>query len=125
MSSTLVEIQTQLQKALAESAKAQSDYDAAVAKLEPLKQAAHAKQTEVNSLISAFRKATGVEVPARGRRGSSGPRKTYNISNESKIAASGKRAYTRSIKGGATEKDAKAAQKAAEKALTEKLGVAK
>lgn len=123
MSSTLVEIQIQLQKSLTESTKAQADYDAALAKLEPLKQTASVKAAEVNSLISAFQKATGVEVPAKGRRGSSGPRKAYNITPESKIAALGKRAYTRAIKGGATEKDAKAAQKNAEKSLSEKLGV--
>ena len=122
----LLEVQKQLQAALSDSTKLESEFQAALAKIQPLRDAVHAKQLEVNSLITSFQKLTNADVPARKRRRSSGaPRKAYAISNESKISRVGKSAYSRTIKGGGSEKDAKAAQKAAEKSLAEKLGVAK
>jgi hypothetical protein len=122
--STLLEVQKQLQHALSESAKAQAELDSAIAKLQPLKESAEEKQKEVNNLIRQFQQLTGVVAPAvKGRRGSTGPRKVYNISPESKIGAAGKRAHTRALNSGLTEAEAKKAQRDAEKSLSAKLGV--
>jgi hypothetical protein len=119
----LSDIQTNLQKALTESASAQSAYDAAVGKLEPLKLAAEEKRNAVADLISQFQSAIGQAPAKRGRRSSTGPKRAYNATPESKIAASGKRAYTRAKNAGASDKDAKKAKADAEVALAHKLGV--
>src|SRR5581483_2586097 len=120
--STISEVYEQLQTALADARKAQEAFETALSKLEPLKIAAEEKKAAVAVLIGQFQGLTG-EAPSSGRRGRSGPRKAYNITPQTKIAAAGKRAYTRAKNGGASEKDAKNAMKAAESALSEKLGV--
>ena len=48
----LLEVQMQLQKALGESAKLESDFQAAHLKMQPMRDAVHAKQAEVNRLIA-------------------------------------------------------------------------
>jgi hypothetical protein len=119
------EVLSELQKSLETAKTAHLALDKAKATLEPLETAAKSADQQVNSLMREYAKLTNDE-PAwvgRGRGGVKGPRKKYNISNESKIQASSKRAYTRAINSGASEKDAKKAAANAEKLLSEKLGV--
>ena len=71
-------------------------------------------------MILAFQKATGTN--SSGGRKAGQKKGPYNISPATKIAASGKRAYTRAINAGQSKKEANAAKKAAEKSLTAKIG---
>ena len=80
----------------------------------------------MNSLILEFQKLSGVAPSGRSRRGGvRGLRAKYSITNESKLSASGKRAYTRAINAGQSEKDAKKAkaEAEAETTLAHNLGV--
>jgi hypothetical protein len=115
-------IEEQMQAAMKESAAASKALADAKAKLSPLEEAAHSAATKLNEIILKFQVANGFVSagPTKKKR----VMKAYNITNESKIARSGKAAYTRTINGGGSEKDAKAAQKSAEAALKTKLGVA-
>jgi hypothetical protein len=119
--SKLAEIQEQLQKALGEGAKLESDYQTQLAKLQPLRDAVNAKTAEINSLIQAFQRLTNATVPTKGKR----VMKRYSITNESKLAAQSKRSYTRAINQGMTEKQAKQIATDAEKKLAAKLGMSK
>src|SRR5947209_15964239 len=105
----LTEIQTELEKALRESSTSQKAYDDALAKLEPLRETAEEKRNAVAVLIGQFQSAAGI-APKRGRRSSTGPKRTYNVTNESKITAAGKRAFTKAKNAGASDKDAKKAK---------------
>jgi hypothetical protein len=122
--SNISEVLANLQTALNEAKTAHTALEKAKATLEPLESAAKAADATANSLMKEYAKLSNPEpewVGGRKKRGAAkGP---YNISNESKIAASGKRAHTRAIKSGLSEKEAKKAQVAAEKLLSEKLGV--
>jgi hypothetical protein len=123
---TLAEIQQELEKALRDSSSAQSAYDSALAKLEPLKTTAEEKRAAVQTLIGRFQAATGTETPRRSRRGGvSGPRKSYNIDPKKKIEAAGKRAITRAVTKNPHLSDAekKKIGRDAEKSLAAKLGV--
>jgi hypothetical protein len=119
--SDLLEIQKQLQQALTESTKLEAEFQAALAKITPLRDAVTAKQAEVNSLIGSFQKATGADVPARGRRG--GAKKTYNTTPQSKVDAVYKRTLTRLTNQGVAEKEATKQAKATSEALAKKLGI--
>src|ERR1700676_1506856 len=94
------ELQNELVKALADSAKASETLEKARLGLAPLESVAAEKQKIVNSLIAQFQAQTGATPVKAGRGGVRGTRAKYVQSNESKIAASGKRAYTRSINSG-------------------------
>ena len=67
------------------------------------------------------RKPERPNVEERG--GVSGPRKSYNVTPQSKVAAATKRAETGARKGGASEAEAKKAGKEAGRALAAKLGM--
>jgi hypothetical protein len=117
----LSEVADELQKALEQAKKAHESLETAKAKLAPLEEAAKEKDNAVRVLMNQYQGLTG-EAP-RGRRGSTGPRKAYNISPESKIAATEKRQYTRAINAGKSESEAKKIGREASKALAAKLGV--
>jgi hypothetical protein len=119
---TITEVAAELTKALAESAKADEALQKAKIALAPLEEAAIEKHKVVNVLMGQYQNLT-TDSSSGGRGGRRGPRKTYNITPEVKVVASGKRAYTRAINAGQSEKEAKKAQAAAEKLLAEKLGV--
>jgi hypothetical protein len=114
---TLLEVQTSLQKALTEASEAQAKLDKARQSLEPLETAAAEKQKEVNKLISDFQRLTGAAPVKSGRGGVSGKRAAYRQSVESKISASGKRAYTRAIHKGLKSKEAERLKIEAEQAM--------
>jgi predicted nucleic acid-binding Zn-ribbon protein len=118
----LSEVADELQKALEHAKKAHQTLEAAKAKLEPLSSAAKEADNAVAVLMNQYTSLTTGEAP-RGRRGSTGPRKAYNITPESKIAATEKRQYTRAINAGKSESEAKKIGKEAAKALAAKLGV--
>ena len=120
--STEQTIEQQLTHALAESSKASEAYKLALEKLSPLEQASHTAAEKVNELIAAFQREKGFTGTVSGtRKKRAGSGKPYNISPESKISRAGKSAYTRGIKGGMTEAQAKKAQKEAEASLKAKL----
>jgi hypothetical protein len=115
----LSEIQSDLVKALAESAKASEQ-------LEKLEETARERQSVVQTLIGRFQAATGTETPRRSKRGGvSGPRKAYNIDPKKKIEAMGKRAITRALTKNPNLSDAekKKIGRDAEKSLAAKLGI--
>ena len=121
--STLSGIQEQLIAALEKSKAASKTLEDAKAKLAPLEAKAAEAQEQITQLMNEYNRLTG-NVPAKRRRGGvPGPRKAYVISNESKIAATEKRSYTKAINAGKTEVEAKKAGKDAAKALAAKLGV--
>ena len=121
--STLSGIQEQLIAALEKSKSASKTLEEAKAKLAPLEAKALESQAEVTQLMNEFNRLTGT-VRAKNRRGGvPGPRKAYVISNESKIAATEKRSYTKAINAGKGEAEAKKAGRDAAKALAAKLGV--
>jgi hypothetical protein len=120
---TLLECQTSLQKALTEASEAQAKLDRARLSLEPLETAAAEKQREVNNLIFEFQRLTGATPVKAGRGGVKGKRAAYVQSNESKIAASGKRAYTRATNKGVSKKEAEKLKIESEHAMAAKLGV--
>src|SRR5580704_226388 len=116
----LLECQTSLQKALTEASETQAKLDKAKLSLEPLETAAAEKQKEVNNLIAEFQRLTGAAPAKAARGGVRGKRAAYVQSNESKISASGKRAYTRAINSGASKKDAEKAKVEAEHKMAAK-----
>jgi hypothetical protein len=116
--STILEIQKQLQAALSDSAKIQTDYEAALAKLEPLRQASEAKNAEVNSLIHEFQKATGAAPAVKTRK-----KGTYSIDPTKKVEALYKRTVSRLTNQGVPEGEAKKKAKAAADGLKVKLGI--
>lgn len=119
--STLSGIQEQLILALEKSKAAAKTLEDAKAKLLPLEAKALEAQEQVNQLMNQYSRLTGM-VRAKGRRGGvPGPRKAYVISNESKIAATEKRTYTKAIRAGKSEAEARKAGKDAAKALAAKL----
>ncbi len=64
-------------------------------------------QEQFTQLMNEYNRLTG-HVPGKRRRGGvPGPRKAYVISNESKIAATEKRSYTKAINAGKSEAEAK------------------
>ena len=116
-------IHEQLIAALEKSKAAAKTLEDAKAKLLPLEAKALEAQEQVNQLMNQYSRLTGM-VRTKGRRGGvPGPRKAYVISNESKIAATEKRTYTKAIHAGKSEADAKRAGKDAAKALAVKLGM--
>jgi hypothetical protein len=119
---TLLECQTSLQKALTEASEAQAKLDRARQTLEPLETAAAEKQKDVNNLIFEFQRLTGAAPTKNARGGVKGKRAAYVQSNESKIAASGKRAFTRATTKGASKRDAEKAKLEAEHKMAQKLG---
>jgi len=120
--STTSEILSELQKALSAAEKAHAALETAKSKLEPLEVQAKDADNAVKVLVRKYESLTG-DGTHTGRRGSTGPRKSYNITAESKIAATEKRQYTRAINSGKSEAEAKKAGKAAADALKKKLGV--
>jgi hypothetical protein len=62
-------------------------------------------------------------IKRRGRKPGSGGKRKYNVTPESKVAATIKRQTTRALNSGKSQKEAEAIGKAAGKALAEKLGV--
>ena len=121
---TLLEVSNSLQDALKNAAAEEAKLEKAKLSLAPLEESAQKARGEVNRLIAEFQKLTGAAVPVKsGRRGVPGKRAAYNQSVESKIAASGKRAYTRAINKGAKPKAAEQAKTEAENAMAAKLGV--
>jgi|SRR5665213_3516612 len=121
--STLSSIQEQLIAALEKSKIASKTLEEARSKLAPLEAKAAEVQESVTKLMNEYNRLTG-KVPAKGRRGGvPGPRKSYTISNESKIAATEKRTYTKAINANKSEAEAKKAGRDAAKTLAAKLGV--
>jgi outer membrane protein TolC len=121
--STLSGIQEQLITALEKSRNASKTLEDARAKLAPLEAKALEAQEQVNKLMNEYNRLTG-KGPAKSRRGGvPGPRKAYVISDESKIAATEKRSYTKAINAGKNEAEAKKVGKDAAKALAAKLGM--
>ncbi|HXP88719.1 MAG TPA: hypothetical protein VN841_28570 [Bryobacteraceae bacterium] len=114
------EVLAELQKALSAAERAHATLEKAKSSLAPLETAAKEADNAVSVLMRQYQGMTG---ESSGRGGRRGPRKAYHISNENKIAASGKRAFTRAKNAGASDVDAKKARKEAEKALAKKLGV--
>ena len=120
MTDSISSISSQLQeqlKACSISAKALED---AKLSLAPLEQKADEDQQLANRLMDSFRKLSGgtgssLSIPKKRKLA------PYNITPESKIARSGKAAYTRAINGGKSEADANKAKRNAEKMTTEKL----
>src|SRR4029077_20486859 len=116
-------IHEQLIAALEKSKAAAKTLEDATAKLLPLEAKALEAQEQVTQLMNEYNRLTG-HVRAKGRRGGvPGPRKAYVISNESKIAATEKRTYTKAIHAGKSEAESKKAGKDAAKLLTAKLGM--
>jgi hypothetical protein len=116
----------ELQKRFGLPTTKQHAYAEYLTKGEALKQAAdeekHANLVSIGEVQSALMAETG--TAKRGRRGGvTGPRKAYNITPQSKVAAATKRAETRARKGGASEGEAKKAGKEAGKSLAAKLGI--
>jgi hypothetical protein len=121
----LSEVLHELQTALSDAEKAEYNLEQARAKLSPLEEAAKEKRNAVEVLMRQYQSLTGATVPAsRSRRSDpNAPKRTYNVTNESKIAATEKRQYTRAINAGKSEAEAKKAGKEAAKALAQKLGM--
>jgi hypothetical protein len=146
MKRSLSEVSEQLQAALAEQAKNYKAYEDALEKIRPLEVAAKGSDNAVISLTRELNKLMGVDQPEQvtaaprrgrppkalggdrrsnefkqGRGGVPGPRKAYNISPETKIAATEKRSYTRAINAGKSKAEAAKLGKAAAKLLKQKL----
>ena len=121
--STLSGIQEQLIAALEKSKAASKTLEEAKAKLAPLEAKAAEAQEQVTQLMNEYNRLTGNAPVKRRRGGVPGPRKAYVISNESKIAATEKRSFTKAINAGKSEAEARKAGKDAAKALAAKLGV--
>jgi len=116
----------ELQKKFGLPTTKQNAYAEYLAKGEALKSSADEEKSANLASITEVQSALMAEAGTakRGRRGGvTGKRAKYSISNESKISASGKRAYTRAKNAGATDAAAKKAKSEAEVALAHKLGV--
>ena len=114
----LLEVQMQLQKALGESAKLESDFQAAHLKMQPMRDAVHAKQAEVNRLIASFQKLTQAGGPTKTRK-----KGTYKIEPAKKVDALYRRTITRLTNQGVSEAEAKKKAKSNADALKAKLGL--
>lgn len=81
---TLTEIQTQLTEAMAEAGKAQKAFEDAMAKLQPLKDAAEEKQKVVDQLLATHQKMRGLDgaMAVAGARRKGG---TLNMSPEGRM----------------------------------------
>lgn len=101
-------------------------YTKAMAKLEPLRIAREEKLNALDAADNLYQNLRRPVETSRGRRGRTGPRKVYNITPATKIAAASKRAITRAGKKNPnlTDAEAKKIGRAAEAALSEKLGAA-
>jgi len=124
----LSEIVAELQTALAEAEKAEKQLEEARAKLKPLIDTAESKRNAVHVLMNQYQGLTMGDSAPFGKRGRSRkapgePKRTYNVTPESKVAATIKRQTTRALNAGKSQKEAEATGKAAGKALAQKLGM--
>ena len=120
---TVSETSVELTKALAEAKTAHDALDKARSTLAPLESTAKEADQKVTTLMKQYQSLTMDAPEWVGKKKGRRSKGTYNISNESKIARVGKAAYSRTITAGGSEKDAKTAQKQAEKNLAAKIGV--